>query len=83
MSASKVFGGSDIDFSASLVPTPRYLLVLHDFEARSPDELTLKKGERVELLLDDTEFQDGWYHVSHGLYWIFYIKYIWLMLFRR
>ncbi|KAI5797417.1 hypothetical protein DFH27DRAFT_102531 [Peziza echinospora] len=62
MAASKVFGGSDIDFSAALVPTPRYLLVLHDFEARSPDELTLKKGERVELLLDDNEFGDGWYH---------------------
>jgi hypothetical protein len=26
---------------------------VHDFEARSPDELTLHKGERVELLERD------------------------------
>lgn len=52
-----------MDFSAALVPKPTYLLVLHDFHARSPDELTLKKGERVELLLDDAEYGDGWYLV--------------------
>ncbi|RPA85478.1 hypothetical protein BJ508DRAFT_322529 [Ascobolus immersus RN42] len=37
------------------------LLVLHDFEARSPDEISLAKGEMVELLIDDSEFGDGWY----------------------
>ena len=56
-------GSVDMDFSTALVPKPVYLLVLHDFTARSPDELTLKKGERVELLLDDAEFGDGWYLV--------------------
>ena len=56
-------GAVDIDFSAALVPNPTYLLVLHDFHARSPDELTLKKGERVELLLDDSDYGDGWYLV--------------------
>ncbi|KAF8427543.1 hypothetical protein EV426DRAFT_685523 [Tirmania nivea] len=54
-------GAVDMDFSAALVPKPTYLLVLHDFHARSPDELTLKKGERVELLLDDSDYGDGWY----------------------
>jgi hypothetical protein len=39
------------------------LLVLHDFEARSPDEISLAKGEMVELLIDDAEFGDGWYTV--------------------
>lgn len=29
------------------------LQVLHNFEARSPDELTLRKGEHVELLEKD------------------------------
>lgn len=29
------------------------LRVLHNFEARSPDELTLRKGEHVELLEKD------------------------------
>lgn len=54
-------GAVDMDFSAALVPKQTYLLVLHDFHARSPDELTLKKGERVELLLDDSDYGDGWY----------------------
>lgn len=31
----------------------KLLLVLHDFESRSPDELTLRKGEQVELLETD------------------------------
>lgn len=39
------------------------LLVLHDFEARSPDEISLAKGEIVELLIDDAEYGDGWYTV--------------------
>ncbi len=32
-----------------------------DFEARSGDELNLKKGDRVELLELDDGFGDGWY----------------------
>ncbi|KAK6522571.1 hypothetical protein TWF281_002010 [Arthrobotrys megalospora] len=38
-----------------------YLRVLHDFDARSPDELTLKKNSKVELLERDEEYNDGWY----------------------
>ncbi|KAL8729639.1 MAG: hypothetical protein Q9166_004588 [cf. Caloplaca sp. 2 TL-2023] len=45
------------------------LLVIHDFEARSPDELTLTKGERIELVERDDDFGDGWYlgkHIRNG-----------------
>ncbi|KAL8803295.1 MAG: hypothetical protein Q9182_003253 [Xanthomendoza sp. 2 TL-2023] len=45
------------------------LLVIHDFEARSPDELTLTKGERIELIERDDDFGDGWYlgkHIQNG-----------------
>ncbi|KAI4279430.1 MAG: hypothetical protein LQ337_000241 [Flavoplaca oasis] len=45
------------------------LLVIHDFEARSPDELTLIKGERIELIERDDDFGDGWYlgkHIQNG-----------------
>ncbi|KAK4177843.1 hypothetical protein QBC36DRAFT_299864 [Triangularia setosa] len=41
------------------------LLVIHDFIARSSDELSLTKGERVELLERDDEFGDGWYLGRH------------------
>ena len=34
---------------------------LDDFEARSPDELSLRKGERIELIERDDDFGDGWY----------------------
>ena len=44
--------------------TVEYLLVMHDFIARSPDELDLKKGSKVELLERDDEYGDGWYQVS-------------------
>lgn len=40
-----------------------------DFEARSPDELSLLKGERIELIERDDDFGDGWYlgkHVQNG-----------------
>lgn len=40
-----------------IIPSPSntaiLLQVLHNFEARSPDELTLHKGEHVELLEKD------------------------------
>lgn len=36
-----------------------------DFEARSSDELSLAKGDRVELLERDDEFGDGWYFGKH------------------
>ncbi|KAI6782021.1 SAM protein [Emericellopsis cladophorae] len=37
------------------------LLVIHDFEARGSDELSLSKGDRVELVERDDEFGDGWF----------------------
>ncbi|KAL4808954.1 hypothetical protein BDV18DRAFT_133586 [Aspergillus unguis] len=37
------------------------LLVVHDFDARSEDELTLRKGEKIELVELDEGFGDGWY----------------------
>ena len=42
---------------------------LDDFEARSPDELSLRKGERIELIERDDDFGDGWYlgkHIQNG-----------------
>ncbi|CAD6583881.1 MAG: polar growth protein [Alectoria sarmentosa] len=40
-----------------------------DFEARSPDELSLRKGDRIELIERDDDFGDGWYlgkHIQKG-----------------
>ncbi|KAL6236609.1 hypothetical protein BDW75DRAFT_206483 [Aspergillus navahoensis] len=37
------------------------LLVVHDFAARSEDELNLRKGEKIELVELDDGFGDGWY----------------------
>ncbi|KAL4983561.1 hypothetical protein BDW68DRAFT_32644 [Aspergillus falconensis] len=37
------------------------LLVVHDFTARSEDELDLRKGEKIELVELDDGFGDGWY----------------------
>ncbi|KAI9719282.1 MAG: hypothetical protein M1812_003612 [Candelaria pacifica] len=50
------------------------LLVVHDFEARSPDELSLAKGDRIELIERDDDFGDGWYlgkHMRHGMTGLF------------
>ncbi|OLN82305.1 Protein BOI2 [Colletotrichum chlorophyti] len=41
------------------------LLVIHDFIARSSDELSLAKGDRVELIERDDEFGDGWFLGKH------------------
>ncbi|KAI0005236.1 hypothetical protein F4779DRAFT_621103 [Xylariaceae sp. FL0662B] len=41
------------------------LLAIHDFQARSSDELSLAKGDRVELIERDDEFGDGWYLGRH------------------
>ncbi|KAI0015160.1 hypothetical protein F4780DRAFT_110720 [Xylariomycetidae sp. FL0641] len=45
------------------------LVVIHDFLARSSDELSLAKGDRVELIERDDEFGDGWFlgkHLANG-----------------
>ena len=42
---------------------------LDDFEARSPDELSLRKGDKIELVERDDDFGDGWYlgkHIKNG-----------------
>jgi hypothetical protein len=41
------------------------LVVVHDFDARSGDELTLRRGERIELVEMDDGFGDGWYLGKH------------------
>ncbi|ELR04191.1 hypothetical protein GMDG_06613 [Pseudogymnoascus destructans 20631-21] len=41
------------------------LLVIHDFIARGSDELTLTRGDRVELVERDDDFGDGWYLGKH------------------
>ncbi|KEQ67302.1 uncharacterized protein M437DRAFT_19068, partial [Aureobasidium melanogenum CBS 110374] len=41
------------------------LLVVHDFLARSPDELSLAKGDRIELIERDDDFGDGWFLGRH------------------
>lgn len=51
-------------------PEPgQILVVIHDFSARSSDELSLAKGDRVELIERDDDFGDGWYlgrHLNKG-----------------
>ena len=45
------------------------LLVVHDFIARSSDELGLAKGDRIELIERDDDFGDGWFlgrHLTNG-----------------
>lgn len=38
---------------------------IDDFEPRSPDELSLQTGERIELIERDDDFGDGWYLGKH------------------
>lgn len=54
---------------AHTVPPGAILLVVHDFIARSPDELSLAKGDRIELIERDDDFGDGWFlgrHMTNG-----------------
>ncbi|KAF1831601.1 polarized growth protein Boi2 [Decorospora gaudefroyi] len=37
------------------------LVVVHEFAARSPDELSLGRGDRIELIERDDDFGDGWF----------------------
>ena len=44
------------------------MMNLDDFEARSSDELTLRRGDRIKLVELDDGFGDGWYlgkHLGH------------------
>ncbi len=38
---------------------------IDDFQARSPDELSLAKGDRIELIERDDDFGDGWFLGKH------------------
>lgn len=42
-----------------------FACALDDFQARSSDELSLAKGDRVELIERDDEFGDGWFLGKH------------------
>jgi hypothetical protein len=39
--------------------------VTDDFDARSADELTLRKTDQIELMELDDGFSDGWYLGKH------------------
>lgn len=39
--------------------------IADDFQARSSDELSLAKGDRVKLIERDDEFGDGWFLGQH------------------
>lgn len=41
------------------------LLFIDNFDARGEDELTLRRGEKVELVELDEGFGDGWYLGKH------------------
>ncbi|KIY02586.1 uncharacterized protein Z520_01051 [Fonsecaea multimorphosa CBS 102226] len=41
------------------------LVAIHDFDARSADELTLRKTDQIELVELDDGFGDGWYLGKH------------------
>ena len=44
-------------------------MCVDDFEARSPDEISLSKGDRLALIERDDEFGDGWFlgrHLGNG-----------------
>ncbi len=67
--------GKSCSYSTSQVLESRssVLVLTHgstdDFEARSPDELSLAKGDRIELIERDDDFGDGWYlgkHLQNG-----------------
>lgn len=38
---------------------------LDDFDARGVDELTLRRGDKIELVELDDGFGDGWYLGKH------------------
>lgn len=49
-------------------------LVKDHFDARSADELSLSKGDKIELIERDDDFGDGWYlgrHLSSGMTGLF------------
>lgn len=45
----------------STLVAPRLTCSQDAFQARSPDELSLTRGDRIELIERDDDFGDGWY----------------------
>lgn len=45
----------------SLSSHTQLFVVIKSFEARLPDELTINEGDIIDLISDDSEFDDGWY----------------------
>lgn len=43
---------------------PDYVYALHEFTPENPDEISLKVGERIEVVEKDDEYGDGWWQVS-------------------
>lgn len=60
MSFSKDRGTGDHP-GRSQLPDANYLLAVHEFIARSEDEVSLRKGDRVEVIETDRGFDDGWF----------------------
>ncbi len=67
-----VIRGSNPRSQPFSIPTDIY--ILDDFDARSSDELTLRKTDQIELVELDEGFGDGWYlgrHLGHGTVGLF------------
>ena len=40
---------------------PDYLLGIHSFKGRSDDEIDISRGDFIEVIEDDSAFDDSWY----------------------
>ncbi|EGV60616.1 polar growth protein [Yamadazyma tenuis] len=52
---------SDIDGSSRGGATASVYLCIKQFNSRLGDELNLKVGDKIQVLSDDSEYNDGWY----------------------
>jgi len=43
---------------------PEYVYALHEFTPENPDEVSLKIGDKVEVIEKDDLYGDGWWKVS-------------------
>lgn len=51
----------DHDMDASTGSHTQLYVVIKAFKARLDDELTINEGDKIDLISDDSEFDDGWY----------------------
>ena len=64
----------DHDHGAFILTANSSSLRTDDFDARGEDELTLRRGDKIELIELDDGFGDGWYlgrHITSGLTGLF------------